>query len=193
MINDLYQKMFGDRKKAATQDVIRLRGCYEIALLNAENSDVVAYRKIDNTVVTSGRSYVLSRLVSGVAQTDVINAIAVGTATTNPATSDTILGSEALRISISSFATSGLTNNPPSWQAQATFATSQANTTLGEAGIFNSTGATYRRCCLTLPLRPSTRPPAIRWPSATRFPTKHEGKKDWGFPCNGEGRQWAVA
>lgn len=132
---DLYSQ------KSAPQDVIKMRGCIELALLNASSNDVVAKRKIDNVVVTSGRSYVLSRLVSASPQTDTINAIAVGTSTTAPATGDTLLGSEALRISISSFATSGLTQNPPSWQAQCTFATNQANTTLGEAALFNSTAA----------------------------------------------------
>lgn len=125
----------------AAMDCIRFRGCIELALLNAKTQEVVVTRKVDNVVVTSGRSYVLSRLVSASPQTDTINAIAVGTSTTAPASTDTILGSEALRISISSFATSGLTNSPPSWQAQCTFATNQANTTLGEAGLFNSTAA----------------------------------------------------
>lgn len=119
---------------------IRLRGCYEVALMD-QNGQVLDYRKVDNVVVTSGRSYVLSRLVSGAAQTDVINSIAVGTSTTAPATGDTLLTSEALRIAIATFITTGLTANPPSWQAQCTFATNQANTTLGEAGIFNSSGA----------------------------------------------------
>jgi hypothetical protein len=122
-------------------DVIRLRGCFQIALLDAKTGAVIQMRRMDNVVVTSGRSFILSRIQSGNPQADTINAIAVGTSTTAPGTGDTILGSEALRISISSFATSGLTNNPPSWQAQATFATNQANTTLGEAGIFNSTAA----------------------------------------------------
>lgn len=133
MEQDLY------RRSEALQDCIKFRGCIELELRNAKTQEVVAKRKIDNVVVTSGRSYVLSRLVSASPQTDTINAIAVGTSTTAPATGDTLLGSEALRISISSFATAGLTNNPPSWQAQATFATNQANTTLGEAGLFNST------------------------------------------------------
>ncbi len=135
MSNDLY------RQKKSHIDVIKFRGCIELALHNAETNEVLEKRKIDNVVVTSGRSYVLSRLVSASPQTDTINAIAVGTSTTAPATGDTGLVSEALRISISSFATSGLTANPPSWQAQCTFATNQANTTLGEAGLFNSTAA----------------------------------------------------
>lgn len=129
-----------DKSQGKLEDVIRLRGCYEIAVLGP-NKEVIDYRKVDNVVVTSGRSYVLSRIQSSTPQTDVINAIAVGTSTTAPATGDTLLGSEALRIAIATFVTGGLTNNPPSWQAQCTFATNQANTTLGEAGIFNSSGA----------------------------------------------------
>lgn len=127
--------------RSSAEDYIRLRGCLEVNLLDAMSKEILDKRKVDNTVVTSGRSYVLSRLVSGVAQTDVINAIAVGTSATAPTTGDVLLTSESLRISIASFATAGLTNNPPSWQAQCTFLTNQANTTLGEAGLFNSTGA----------------------------------------------------
>lgn len=121
-------------------DVIRLRGCFNIELRGPEG-ELVQHVFVDNVVVTAGRSYVLSRIQSSTPQTDVINAIAVGTSTTAPATGDTLLGSEALRIAIATFITSGLTNNPPSWQAQCTFATNQANTTLGEAGIFNSTSS----------------------------------------------------
>lgn len=123
-------------------DIIRLRGCYELQLRGPQGEDIgEPVIRVENTVVTAGRSYVLSRLVSGAPQTDVMNAIAVGTSTTAPATGDTLLGSEALRITISTFITSGLTNNPPSWQAQATFATNQANTTLGEAGLFNNSNS----------------------------------------------------
>jgi len=129
-----------DLQPETMSDCIRLRGCYEIGVYDT-NGNLVDYRKVDNVVVTSGRSYVLSRLVSGSPQTDVISAIAVGTVTTAPVTGDTLLGSEVLRIAIASFVTTGLTANPPSWQAQCTFDTSQANTTLGEAGLFNLTAS----------------------------------------------------
>lgn len=134
---DIYEKM----QEAAPTDVIKFRGCLEIILKNAETNEIVERRRIDNVVVTSGRSYVLSRILSASPQTDTINSIAVGTSTTAPTTGDTLLGSEALRTTIASFVTTGLTANPPSWQAQVTFATNQANTTLGEAGLFNATGA----------------------------------------------------
>lgn len=127
------------------EDVIKLRGRFEIGLYDP-SGNLIEYRKQDNTVVTSGRSYVLSRIQSSTPQTDVINAIAVGTSTTAPTTGDTLLNSEVNstnsgRLAIASFVTGGLTNNPPSWQAQVTFATNQANSTLGEAGIFNATGS----------------------------------------------------
>ena len=121
-------------------DVIRLRGCFEIALLGREN-EIIDYRKVDNVVVTAGRSYVLSRIQSTNPQADVINAIAVGTSTTAPAATDTLLVSESKRISIAAWVTGGLASNPPFWQAQTTFGTGDANTTLGEAGIFNATAS----------------------------------------------------
>jgi hypothetical protein len=131
------------KEKSEFQDVIKMRGCIEMMLYNAETKEAIpeSYRKINNVVVTSGRRYVLSRILSSSPQTDTLNAIAVGTSTTAPVTGDTLLGSEALRISISSFDTTNIGANPPSWAAQCTFATNQANTTLGEAGLFNSTSA----------------------------------------------------
>lgn len=122
-------------------DAIRMKGAIEVALLGP-NQEVLEYRKIDNVVVTAGRAAVLQAILSGANQvTTPFQAISVGTSTTAPGTGDTLLGSEALRIAIATWITGGLTNNPPSWQAQCTFATNQANTTLGEAGIFNATAA----------------------------------------------------
>jgi hypothetical protein len=137
MAEDLYRS----QEHEGLYDLIRLRGCFEIALLNAQTGEELQRVKINNTVVTSGRSYVLSMIQSSNPATATFNAIAVGTSTTAPTTGDTLLGSEALRISIASFVTTGLSANPPSWQAQCTFATNQANTTLGEAGIFNLTAS----------------------------------------------------
>src|ERR1700758_1521836 len=89
------------------QDFFKLRGCYELALLGP-NQEVLDYRKVDNVVVTIGRSYVLSMIQSVSPSTTPFTFIGVGTSTTGPATGDLILGSEALRISISSYVTGGL-------------------------------------------------------------------------------------
>lgn len=127
-------------------DTIHLRGCIEMQLHNAFNGEPVGDRMRMNTVVTAGRRWVLEKIGSFSNQTNSINAIAVGTSTTAPATSDTTLGSEITasvgRLTIGTFTTTNLTSNPPSWRAEVSFATDQATGTLGEAGLFNTSSAT---------------------------------------------------
>ena len=118
--------------------VIKLRGAYQMILGDA-NGNVIEERRVDNTVVTAGRRWVLQQIASSLISTaQSIGFIAVGTGTTAPATSDSGLGSETSRIAINSFSSANLTSNPPSWRAEASFATNQANTTLAEVGMFNS-------------------------------------------------------
>ena len=118
--------------------VIKLRGCYEMLLADAHGNEI-SRQRVDNTVVTAGRSWVLKQLASSLITTSqTIGFMAVGTGTAAPATSDSTLGSENTRIAINSYSSTNLTSNPPSWQAQASFATNQANTTLSEVGMFNS-------------------------------------------------------
>jgi hypothetical protein len=126
---------------AEVADVIQLRGCIEMQLRNAKNGKAVGDRISLNTVVTAGRRWVLERIQSVSPPSTTITHLGVGTGTTAPATGDTALGSETVRIAIGTYTTTGLANNPPSWRAEATFATNEANTTLGEAGLFNSSSA----------------------------------------------------
>jgi hypothetical protein len=118
-------------------DCIRLLGALEI-VLSDPHGNVVEKRVIKNTVVTQGRSWVLGQLESVNNTTQVIGFLAIGSVTNAPTTADTALGGEVTRIAVGTFVTTGLTNNPPSWQAQASFATNQGNTTLAEVGLFNS-------------------------------------------------------
>lgn len=109
---------------------------------NAFTGEVLERRRIDNTVVTAGRKWVLQVLASSETQTSqFVSHMAVGTSTTAPATGDTLLGSESSRLAVNSFTTSNLTSNPPSWRAEASWATNLANTTLGEVGLFNTSTA----------------------------------------------------
>ena len=123
------------------QDFVRMRGSIQIALCDPEGKLV---EKIihENTVVTVGRVWILQQLESVNINTALtINNLAIGSSTVAPTTGDTGLGAEVLRVSIATFSTVNLTANPPSWQAQVSFATNQANTTLAEAGLFNSNAA----------------------------------------------------
>lgn len=122
------------------QDVIKMKGFIEAELRNAFDGTLVERVEERNIIVTAGRSWVLQQICSSVISTaQSINNMAVGTGTTAPATSDSALGSETLRKSIGTFTTTNLTSNPPSWLAAVSFATNEANTTLGEVGLFNST------------------------------------------------------
>lgn len=120
------------------QDFIKLRGALQIALLDPEGK-IVEKRIIENTVVTVGRVWILKQLESVDINTALtISALAIGTSTTAPSTGQTALGSEITRHNIATFSTVNLTANPPSWDAIVSFATNEGNTTLGEAGLFNS-------------------------------------------------------
>ena len=129
------------------EDVIKLRGCLEIVLGDA-NGNVLDKQIINNTIVTVGRRWVLQQIASSEINTaQSIQYLAIGTGTTAPATGDTALVSEVVRAAIQSFTTSNLTSNPPSWRAEASWATNEANTTLAEVGMFvtNSGGTMLGR------------------------------------------------
>jgi len=123
------------------QERIQMRGHLEI-LLNDFQGREIAKRSINNVVVTAGRRWVLQQIASSVMSTaQSIGYLAIGTSTTAPATSDSALGNESTRNAVGTFTTSNLTSNPPSWRAEVSFATNEGNTTLGEAGMFNSSAA----------------------------------------------------
>jgi hypothetical protein len=120
-------------------EVIKLRGCIEHAMYNAFTGERLNYEKKDNLLVTVGRAFVLGQLESVNINTALtISQLALGSSTIAPTTADSALGGEVTRKTIATFSTTGLTINPPSWQAQVSFATNEANTTLGEVGLFNS-------------------------------------------------------
>lgn len=125
-------------------DEIRLRGCMEMHLRDT-CGNVIERREVKNVVVTSGRAWVLQHIAGSTVfagnTTAPLNNLAIGTGTTAPSTADTAMQSETLRLTIQNFTTSNLTSNPPSYRIEVSFATNQANTTLGEVGLFNSSAA----------------------------------------------------
>lgn len=135
--DEIYSKLGGTHPK----DVIQLRGALRIALYDPDGS-LIQERLIKNLVVTQGRSWVLGQLETvNQVTSQTISYLAIGSITVAPATSDTALGGEVTRIAVGTWVTSTLTTSPPSWQAQVSFATNQANTTLAECGLFNSSAA----------------------------------------------------
>lgn len=119
-------------------DVIKMRGSIRMTLGDMDEK-ILKEMLFENLLVTVGRAWVLGQLESvNIVTSQTISYLAIGSGTNAPTTADTGLNNEVTRISVGTFLTTGLTNSPPSWQAQVSFATNQANTTLAEVGLFNS-------------------------------------------------------
>lgn len=122
-------------------DYIKLRGSLRLVLGDPDGK-IVEERIIENTIVTVGRAWMLGQMQSvNHITSQNIGYLAIGSGTIAPTTGDSSLGNEVTRQAIDSFVTTGLTVNPPSWRAQATFATNVGNTSLSEAALFNSSAA----------------------------------------------------
>ncbi len=119
-------------------DVLMLRGAFQWALKDPAGR-IVKKGISDNTVVTAGRSWVLKQLEStdNVAS-QVISHMAIGSGTVAPTTANTGLGNEVTRKAVSSINTANIAANPPNIQFECSFASNEANTTIGEVGMFNS-------------------------------------------------------
>jgi hypothetical protein len=134
------------RTNGSDGDIFHLRGSIELQLLNAANGQPVGERIKVNTVMTGGRRWVMEKIVSSTNATNAINAIAVGTSTATLNSSNTNLGSEitasAGRKTIGTVDATNITSTAPSWAASVLFATNEANNTIGEVGLFNTSSAT---------------------------------------------------
>lgn len=121
--------------------VLQLRGAYRIQLADLSGK-VLEERLVENTVVLTGRRFALNQLITANHVTSQnLTHVAVGSGLVAPNATDTALGNEVTRKSISSVDVTNTTATPPSWQAQAVVASNEGNTTLGEVGIFNSSSS----------------------------------------------------
>jgi hypothetical protein len=128
-------------RKNTMGDVLLMRGSIQLALCDLQGN-VLRQQIINNTVVTTGRVWVLKQLQSvNHVTSQNISHMAIGSGTVAPTTADSALGLEVTRKAISSFDTTNLTANPPNWQAQVQFATNEGNTTLAEVCMINSSAA----------------------------------------------------
>lgn len=125
-------------QQAQPTGFIQLRGALRIALRDPHGK-ILEERIIKNTVVTQGRSWVLGQLETvNQVTSQTISQMAIGSGLVAPTTANTALGLEVTRKAIGTFVTTQLTANPPSFDSVTSFATNEANTTLGEVGLFNS-------------------------------------------------------
>lgn len=102
------------------------------ALAIAINGEVV--KEVPNTVVTTGKEFVASRMLGTTA--NVMSDMAIGTGSTAVAASDTTLGTEADRVTLSSSALDANYDNKAVFIA--TFGAGDGTGAITEAGIFNA-------------------------------------------------------
>jgi hypothetical protein len=141
------------RKKATPQHEIRMRGALDrcimrgqIVCMLGDASGKPLWDKpliVGNSVVTSGRAWVLKHVMSSQSanvSTQIINNLAIGTGTTAPTTANTALANETARAGITT-ETDNSGNATPNVVWAASFDTNVGNGTLAECGVFNSSSA----------------------------------------------------
>lgn len=100
---------------------------------------------IPNLVVTAGKQYIASRMVSN--STTIMSHMAIGTGNATPVILDTTLGTEAGRVALASFSASGATVT-----ATATFPAGTGTGQITEAGILNANSAGTMLCRTQFPV-----------------------------------------
>jgi hypothetical protein len=110
-----------------------------------QNGKLKEAKKVPNLVVTAGKNYIASRMV-GTSST-VMSHMAIGTGTGTPGAGNTTLGTEAGRVSLSTFTAS--TNTVT---GTATFPAGTGTGAITEAGIFNDVTTGTMLCRTTFPV-----------------------------------------
>lgn len=121
-------------------DSVAVKGSLQIKKLNLQGQ-LVEERDVNNLVVAVGKSVIASRLVGN--SLPIFSHMAIGSSNTAATTSQTTLGTELARVSLSS---TSRTNNTVSYIA--TFPAGTGTGTLTEAGVFND-GASGNMLCRT--------------------------------------------
>lgn len=113
-------------------DEIKAKGALVVSLYDAQGN-LKDERRINNLVVTTGKSYIAG--VLGPTPPSLMNAMAIGTGTTAPAAGDTSLQTE---IGTRASLTVSQTGGTPTVSYTATFGPGNGTGALTEAGLFNS-------------------------------------------------------
>lgn len=111
------------------------------------DGELKAEHKVKNLVVTTGKTYIASKMVATTNSPVSMTHMAIGTGSTTPAAANTALGSQTGRV--------GLSGNSPSANAityTATFPAGTGDGAITEAGIFNASSGGTMLCRTTFPV-----------------------------------------
>jgi hypothetical protein len=127
------------------KDELLATGQVLVQLLDS-NGNVKETHKVKNLVVTTGKTYIAARM-QGTSVPTVMGYMAIGTSTTTPTVGNTALGTEAGRVALASFTSSGAQVT-----ATATFPAGTGTGAITEAAILNASSAGTMLCRTTFPV-----------------------------------------
>jgi hypothetical protein len=122
------------------QDDLKLKGRLDI-VVTSQDGEIKQKESVENLVVTTGKSFVASRMAGSSAS--VMSHMAIGTDNTAAAASDTGLGSESARVALTS---TTVNNNDVVYVASFTAGTPSSAAVITEAGIFNASSGGTMLC-----------------------------------------------
>lgn len=125
---------------------LKATGQVEIKRFNAAG-ELVEERNVPNLVVTTGKNYIAAKMVATTNNPVSMTHMAIGTGTGTPGASDTTLGTQTGRVSLSG---STVTDNSITYTA--TFPAGTGDGAITEAGIFNASSAGTMLCRTTFPV-----------------------------------------
>ena len=122
-----------------------LKATGQVLIVRTDAQGVVSETRVPNLVVTAGKNFIASRMVGTAAA--VMSHMAIGTGTGTPGASDTTLGTQTGRVSLSSS-----TASANSVTYTATFPAGTGDGAITEAGIFNASSGGTMLCRTTFPV-----------------------------------------
>jgi hypothetical protein len=122
-----------------------LKATGQVLIVRTDAQGVVTKTQVPNLVVTAGKNYIASRMVGTSAA--VMSHMAIGTGTGTPGASDTTLGTQTGRVSLSSS-----TASANSVTYTATFPAGTGDGAITEAGVFNASSGGTMLCRTTFPV-----------------------------------------
>ncbi len=125
---------------------LKATGKVRIVQTNAQG-EVVKEFQVPNLVVTTGKNYIASKIVATTNSPASMTHMAIGTGTGTPGASDTTLGAETGRVSLSA---STVSTNTITYTA--TFPAGTGTGAITEAGILNASSSGTMLCRTTFPV-----------------------------------------
>lgn len=125
---------------------LKATGLVKIVQTNAAG-EIVKEFKVPNLVVTSGKNHIAAKIAATTNSPASMTHMAIGTGTSTPGASDTALGTQTGRVSLSG---SVVSTNTITYTA--TFPAGTGDGAITEAGIFNASSGGTMLCRTTFPV-----------------------------------------